>query len=155
MVLRSEWLCAVLCPVLISTEAIQGFRAEIRMQLNHCGYLRGTANLTSDVILEPNSSGRAARCLRSHYLWRSNDRDSRVSWSKMFPDTYRETIRIHLLSYAVSGVQWMRAEELGFESSPGFLSSVLKGKTLFPFFWWEKCQKRLPSLAQKETKKEA
>lgn len=68
-----QWLCAdvvqsVLCPVLISTEGIQGFRAETQTHLNRCGYLRVTANLTSDVILEPYSNGRGARCLRSHYL---------------------------------------------------------------------------------------
>lgn len=61
-------LQSVLCAVLISTEAIQGFRAETQTHLNHCGYLRDAANLTFDVILEPYSSGRGARCLRSHYL---------------------------------------------------------------------------------------
>lgn len=56
------------CPVLISTEGIQAFRAETETHLNRCGYLRVTANLTFDVILEPYSNGRGARCLRSHSL---------------------------------------------------------------------------------------
>lgn len=59
---------SVLCPVLISTEGIKGFRAETQTHLNLCGYLRVPANITFDEILEPYSSGRGARGLRSHYL---------------------------------------------------------------------------------------
>lgn len=47
---------------------LRTFRAETETHLNRCGYLRVTANLTFDVILEPYSNGRGARCLRSHSL---------------------------------------------------------------------------------------
>lgn len=63
MVLGSQWLCAVFSAQYRSQlRPFKDSGQKQQMHLNHCGYLRVTANLTFDVILEPNGNGRGARC---------------------------------------------------------------------------------------------